>query len=197
MPTRRPTSLQASDPGRAVLPVATPPPAEEVPAEGHTDSRFSVKCRWYRSVVTKGGQVGSSGKGRWPRCCFLLLGTILCRPPECQCPHVRNCTHCCIQGPCTPCVSRLNDCRCRTSRQRQAYPGPCRNPPQYCWVHPDKEAAIQCILCLRCKVDTKKSYHCSPECLREHWAFHRDFHQQSRENGAPPRQPPRVRCTWR
>lgn len=32
-------------------------PAEEVPAEGHTDSRFSVKCRWYRSVVTKGGQV--------------------------------------------------------------------------------------------------------------------------------------------
>ncbi|EFN56629.1 hypothetical protein CHLNCDRAFT_144412 [Chlorella variabilis] len=83
--------------------------AEEVPAEGHTDSRFSVKCRWYRSVVTKGGQ--------------------------------------------------------------------------YCWVHPEKEAAIQCILCLRCKVDTKKSYHCSPECLREHWAFHRDFHQQSRENG--------------
>jgi hypothetical protein len=32
-------------------------------------------------------------------------------------------------------------------------------------------------------VDVKKSYHCSPECLREHWAFHRDFHQQSRENG--------------
>ena len=141
---------------------------------------------------------------------------------------------------------------------------------QYCWVHPEKEAAIQCILCLRCKVrpggfhapqhwlvygaraaaaclhqgraaskactakprggaaaarrppipplqrprcilqhdlqtrhaccasttvdcacafalimqvDTKKSYHCSSECLREHWAFHRDFHQQSRENG--------------
>jgi hypothetical protein len=83
--------------------------AEEVPAEGHTDGRFSVKCRWYRSVVTKGGQ--------------------------------------------------------------------------YCWVHPEKEAAIQCILCLRCKVDIKKSYHCSPDCLREHWAFHRDFHQQSRENG--------------
>lgn len=134
---------------------------------------------------------------------------------------------------------------------------------QYCWVHPEKEAAIQCILCLRCKVrhrlggaapcslvadrldgtadkqagrharrscsrrrgatagagrvpsplqllslrlsgpavsslshhqdplgvlfcqvDIKKSYHCSAECLREHWAFHRDFHQQSRENGA-------------
>lgn len=37
--------------------------AEEVPAEGHTDSRFSVKCRWYRSVVTKGGQV----RRRWGR----------------------------------------------------------------------------------------------------------------------------------
>eukprot|EP00887_Chlorella_sp_A99_P001164 scaffold14.g1164.t1 len=84
--------------------------AEEVPAEGQTDSRFSVKCRWYRSVLTKGGQ--------------------------------------------------------------------------FCWVHPEKEAAIQCILCLRCKVDTKKSYHCSAECLREHWAFHKDFHQNSRENGA-------------
>lgn len=34
-----------------------------------------------------------------------------------------------------------------------------------------------------CQVDIKKSYHCSAECLREHWAFHRDFHQQSRENG--------------
>lgn len=85
--------------------------AEEVPAEGQTDSRFSVKCRWYRSVLTKGGQ--------------------------------------------------------------------------FCWVHPEKEAAIQCILCLRCKVDTKKSYHCSPECLREHWAFHKDFHANSgtAENG--------------
>lgn len=38
--------------------------AEEVPAEGHTDSRFSVKCRWYRSVVTKGGQVRRRGAGR-------------------------------------------------------------------------------------------------------------------------------------
>jgi CCR4-NOT transcription complex subunit 6 len=51
-------------------------------------------------------------------------------------------------------------------------------------VHPEKEAAIQCILCLRCKVDTKKSYHCSTECLKEHWAFHKDFHTQ--ETGAPP-----------
>jgi len=31
--------------------------AEEVPQEGQTDSRFSIKCRWYRSVITKSGQV--------------------------------------------------------------------------------------------------------------------------------------------
>ena len=56
--------------------------------------------------------------------------------------------------------------------------------PQVCWVHPEKEAHIQCILCLRCKADIKKSYHCSPECLREHWPFHKDFHLNSRLNGA-------------
>lgn len=33
--------------------------AEEVPQEGTTDSRFSVKCRWYRSVITKTGQVSN------------------------------------------------------------------------------------------------------------------------------------------
>ena len=35
------------------------------------------------------------------------------------------------------------------------------------------------------QADIKKSYHCSPECLREHWAFHKDFHVNSRLNGAP------------
>lgn len=84
--------------------------AEEVPQEGQTDSRFSIKCRWYRSIVTKTGHV--------------------------------------------------------------------------CWVHPERDAAIQCILCLRTKVDTKRSYHCGPECLREHWNFHVDFHSQVRDNNA-------------
>lgn len=57
-----------------------PPSAEEVPAEGHTDSRFSVKCRWYRSVVTKGGQVGGSEGAAslhltsWPMPVPLALG---------------------------------------------------------------------------------------------------------------------------
>ena len=49
-------------------------------------------------------------------------------------------------------------------------------------MHPERDAAIQCILCLRCKADTKRSYHCSPDCLREHWAFHTDFHTQSRSS---------------
>ncbi len=42
-----------------------------------------------------------------------------------------------------------------------------KSPPlcclQYCWVHPEKEAAIQCILCLRCKVQLAKGASCSPQ----------------------------------
>ena len=89
--------------------------AEEVPQEGQTDSRFSIKCRWYRSVFTKsGGQ-------------------------------------------------------------------------PVCWVT-GRPATVQCILCIRCKTDIKRSYHCSPECLREHWHFHNDFHAQAsaRANGELP-----------
>ena len=175
-------------------------PAEEVPAEGHTDSRFSVKCRWYRSVVTKGGQVraaASRGRrrragqgGRPPRpAARLLLHSRMPSLGRCQHPLVAPAGLLWAPSPAAP-------PRCGTPRRRRRPaplptppspvcppPPPTRRVPQYCWVHPEKEAAIQCILCLRCKVDTKKSYHCSPECLREHWAFHRDFHQQSRENG--------------
>lgn len=88
--------------------------AEEVPQEGQTDSRFSIKCRWYRSVFAKSGQ-------------------------------------------------------------------------PVCWVT-GRPAAVQCILCLRCKSDIKRSYHCSSECLREHWHFHNDFHAQAsaRANGELP-----------
>lgn len=39
--------------------------AEEVPQEGTTDSRFSVKCRWYRSVITKTGQVRHFLSNSW------------------------------------------------------------------------------------------------------------------------------------
>jgi CCR4-NOT transcription complex subunit 6 len=80
--------------------------AEEVPEEGATDARFSVKCRWYRAVAARGGAPA-------------------------------------------------------------------------CWAHPEREAGVQCILCLRAKADARRAYHCSPECLVEHWAFHKDFHLQA------------------
>lgn len=51
---------------------------------------------------------------------------------------------------------------------------------QVCWVHPEHDATVQCILCLRCKSDTKRSYHCTAECLKEHWHFHVDFHNHAR-----------------
>ena len=54
-----------------------------------------------------------------------------------------------------------------------------------CWIHPDREATLQCVLCLRCKVDTRKSYHCSSECLRQHWQWHKELHEQRRQNGVP------------
>lgn len=38
---------------------------------------------------------------------------------------------------------------------------------------------MQCILCLRCKADIKRSYHCSADCLHESWPFHIDFHAQA------------------
>ena len=40
----------------------------------------------------------------------------------------------------------------------------------------DREATLQCILCLRAKVDLRKSYSCSTDCLRQHWGLHRDLH---------------------
>ena len=53
-----------------------------------------------------------------------------------------------------------------------------------CWIHPDKQATLQCVLCLRSKVDIRKSYHCTPACLREHWHWHKELHEQRRQNGA-------------
>lgn len=52
-----------------------------------------------------------------------------------------------------------------------------------CWIHPDNSAIIQCILCLRTKCDVRKSYHCSSECLKQHWHMHKEMHEQSRQNG--------------
>lgn len=47
-----------------------------------------------------------------------------------------------------------------------------------CSVHPEREASLQCMVCLRCKVPTHLSYHCSVECLRSHWNLHKDYHKQ-------------------
>eukprot|EP00879_Flechtneria_rotunda_P016171 GHRR01016915.1.p1 GENE.GHRR01016915.1~~GHRR01016915.1.p1 ORF type:complete len:388 (+),score=95.80 GHRR01016915.1:221-1384(+) len=52
-----------------------------------------------------------------------------------------------------------------------------------CSVHPDKEATVQCTVCLRCKVAVHLSYHCSAECFRSSWQQHRDYHQQAHTNG--------------
>ncbi len=52
-------------------------------------------------------------------------------------------------------------------------------------IHGDTEATLQCVLCLRAKVDVRKSYHCSTDCFRKHWHLHRDLHgQPAQRNGA-------------
>jgi CCR4-NOT transcription complex subunit 6 len=55
-----------------------------------------------------------------------------------------------------------------------------------CSVHPEKEASMQCMVCLRHKVPQHLSYHCSVECLKSHWHLHKDYHKQqpSTANGA-------------
>lgn len=52
-----------------------------------------------------------------------------------------------------------------------------------CSVHPDKEATIQCTLCLRAKCPMHLSYHCSAECFRNSWNQHKEYHRQAHING--------------
>lgn len=40
----------------------------------------------------------------------------------------------------------------------------------------DREATLQCILCLRAKVELRKSFTCSTDCLRQHWNVHKNLH---------------------
>eukprot|EP00891_Asterochloris_glomerata_P003815 jgi/Astpho2/3815/fgenesh1_pm.00062_%23_7_t len=54
---------------------------------------------------------------------------------------------------------------------------------QVCWCHPDRDARIQCILCLRGRCDIRKSFHCSNECFRQHWQTHKELHEARRLNG--------------
>jgi CCR4-NOT transcription complex subunit 6 len=52
-----------------------------------------------------------------------------------------------------------------------------------CGVHPDKEATIQCVVCLKSKVPQHLSFHCSSECLRSSWQSHLEYHKQCHANG--------------
>lgn len=45
-----------------------------------------------------------------------------------------------------------------------------------CSIHPDRDATIQCMLCLKNRVPVNLSYHCSGECLKAHWPSHRNYH---------------------
>ena len=45
-----------------------------------------------------------------------------------------------------------------------------------CSVHPDREATLQCTVCLRLRVAQHLSYHCSVECLKSHWHLHKEYH---------------------
>lgn len=76
--------------------------ADDVPEEGVRDGPLQLRCRWYRSTLSRGGQV--------------------------------------------------------------------------CCVHPEAEAALQCLLCLRLKAPTHLSFHCSADCMKKHWQAHREYH---------------------
>jgi CCR4-NOT transcription complex subunit 6 len=58
-------------------------------------------------------------------------------------------------------------------------------PGSVCSVHPDREAGLQCTVCLRQKVAQHLSYHCSVECLKSHWHLHKEYHQ-FQSNGEQP-----------
>lgn len=52
-----------------------------------------------------------------------------------------------------------------------------------CSIHPDREAGLQCIVCLRTKAAPNLSYHCNADCLKAHWHLHKEYHQQALLNG--------------
>ncbi|GAX83499.1 hypothetical protein CEUSTIGMA_g10924.t1 [Chlamydomonas eustigma] len=53
-----------------------------------------------------------------------------------------------------------------------------------CSPHPEREASLQCTICLRLKVPQHLSYHCSVECLKSHWHLHKEYHKQFQSTGA-------------
>lgn len=55
-----------------------------------------------------------------------------------------------------------------------------------CSIHPDREAGLQCVVCVRMRTAGQGqhlSYHCTAECLKSNWNLHRDYHKQAPTNG--------------
>jgi len=52
-----------------------------------------------------------------------------------------------------------------------------------CSVHPEKEATVQCAVCLRSKVAVHLSYHCTADCFKCSWPQHLEYHRQAHANG--------------
>jgi hypothetical protein len=60
-----------------------------------------------------------------------------------------------------------------------------------CAAHPEREATVQCTVCVRSKVPQHLSYHCSPDCFKGSWGRHIELHAQALQHGGcTPRCPP-------
>jgi CCR4-NOT transcription complex subunit 6 len=53
-----------------------------------------------------------------------------------------------------------------------------------CSVHNGEAATLQCLQCLKAKVPVYKSFHCSSECLINHWPEHKHLHLHPSAAGA-------------
>lgn len=63
------------------------------------------------------------------------------------------------------------------------YRGTINRGASYCSIHHDREATVQCLICLRGKCPAHLSFHCTPDCLKSHWSLHKDYHRQVHTNG--------------
>ncbi|WOL15232.1 carbon catabolite repressor protein [Canna indica] len=50
-----------------------------------------------------------------------------------------------------------------------------------CSMHPNQQATLQCLVCLKEKVPIAKSYHCTTKCLSDAWQHHRSLHDQAKK----------------
>ena len=126
--------------------------AEDCPEEGSGDARFALRFRWYRSVVNRGGAVCFIHQVPWCSTVMQAMPAGLVQQQGHWAAH-----------------SLLKLCSSQTM--------PDWLPPDSpAWREQDREATLQCILCLRAKVELRKSYSCSTDCLRQHWGLHKDLH---------------------